>query len=334
MTIAILRFSAMGDVILASVCVRYLRQRFGDAEIFFITSGKYAGLFRDDPALSGVLAVDPHAPTSCGQEIKTRHWDLVIDLQHNVKSRRLLRHMKYADCRRFEKKHAKRLLLLLFRINLYARQRDSVVYRYLSAAGMSADTDPALYAPRIIINETRTLASLDEMKTDTKHPWLALLPFSGWKNKKWPEKYFEDVARHFADRQWKIAIFGGDEDVYNAWRIKKNIGRECTLFAGRLSLYECAAGIGKCDLALGNDTGLSHLARARGVKTGIVYGATTWHWGFFPFGEPAFRVFQASMPCRPCHPHGGDLCLRFNRPCMHRVRPSEVIKELERLYEE
>jgi heptosyltransferase-2 len=73
---------------------------------------------------------------------------------------------------------------------------------------------------------------------------------------------------------------------------------------------------------------LSHLARACGVKTGIIFGPTTRHFGFYPYGEPPFAIFETDLKCRPCHAHGGNLCLRGGKQCMRRIQPDEVIKGL------
>ena len=101
--------------------------------------------------------------------------------------------------------------------------------------------------------------------------------------------------------------------------------------AGELSLYECGCFLTHCSLALGNDTGLSHLARACGVKTGVLFGPTTRHFGFYPYGDPAFRIFEEPLVCRPCHAHGGNICLRMSRRCMRGISYKRVIRELDEL---
>ena len=113
---------------------------------------------------------------------------------------------------------------------------------------------------------------------------------------------------------------------------EKRRRRPLCFLRGKLSLCETACLVSQCTVALGNDTGLSHIARACGVKTGIIYGPTTSHFGFFPYGEPAFRVFEAARFCRPCHAHGGNVCLTGSRKCMRKVRPEAVVRGLEELY--
>jgi heptosyltransferase-2 len=85
-------------------------------------------------------------------------------------------------------------------------------------------------------------------------------------------------------------------------------------------------------LALGNDTGLVHLARACGVKTGVIFGPTARQFGFYPYGEPPFAVFEQNLACRPCHAHGGNVCLRLNRACTRSIGFKQVIRGLEELF--
>ena len=127
-------------------------------------------------------------------------------------------------------------------------------------------------------------------------------------------------------------IMGSQSEQEQADQLRSLIGSKSISLAGALSLYQCGCVLSKCNLALGNDSGLSHLARACGVKTGIIYGPTTHHFGFFPLGTPAFKIFEKEMFCRPCHPHGGNICLRLKHNCMREIKPEIVIRELLELF--
>ena len=124
---------------------------------------------------------------------------------------------------------------------------------------------------------------------------------------------------------------GSRSEADRAERMRKQIGGRCVSFAGKRSLYECGCLLKKFSLALGNDSGLAHLARACGVRTGIIYGPTTSHFGFFPYGNPPFTVFEVPLFCRPCHAHGGTVCLRLDHRCMRRIDSQQVIHGLEEL---
>jgi heptosyltransferase II len=324
----------MGDVIIATSLFSYLKHVDPDANIHFLTDANYAGLFKNDPRLEAVIGAEKKSgPSSLGPVFDV-HWDMVIDLQNNRRSRRVRKKLgKTAKFGSFMKNHGKRLLLLWPRLNTYAPD-DSVAKRYIKAAGFETDDSFNVPPLRIYVDadESKRIYESFLKGTDIR-PLIALMPFSAWKNKEWDKDAFCAVGRHFRDKGWDIAILGGPDDRQPALDLQNKIGPRCRALAGQLSLYQCACLLGHCSLALGNDTGLSHLARACGVKTGLIYGSTTSHFGFFPFGDPPFKIFQANIFCRPCHPHGGNFCFLHDRPCLKRIKPESVIGGLEELRE-
>jgi heptosyltransferase-2 len=328
MKILVIRLSSMGDVILATPLFSFLKKQYPEASITFITGSDYAGLFADDPRLSEALGLDSAAP-EMPPHLVSSTWDMVVDCQNNSRSRALVKSIRTICVPEFfNKLHWQRFMLLFLRCSRYDPARH-VAARYIHAAG----GDPSMGEvppPRLFFREAGCLRARAILGGNGS-PALAVFPFSAWKNKEWPEAYFTAVGRHFIDKGWNVAIIGGPSDADRARQMKERIGGRCVSLAGEVSLYEYGCLLKSFTLALGNDTGLSHLARACGVKTGILFGPTTRHFGFFPYGEPSFRIFEKRLFCRPCHAHGGNFCVRLNRPCMKRIAAEQVISGLEKL---
>lgn len=338
MKILVIRFSSMGDVILTTPLFSFLKKHYPDrASITFITGSEYAGLFADDPRLSETAGLDASAGEMPPHLLSTV-WDMVVDCQNNGRSRALAGSVQTASLGFFDKRHWQRFMLLFLRCNRYDPVRH-VAARYIQAAGGDRIPAPdgAAIEPLGLFFREDSRARMGQMIRGrfggSDRPLLSLLPFSAWENKEWPSEYFVNVGRHFLTRGWNVAIVGGPTDTKRAEQMKERIGDRCQALAGDLSLYECGCLFSGCtSLALGNDTGLSHLARACGVKTGILYGPTTSHFGFYPYGEPPFRVFEERLICRPCHAHGGNICLRwFSRRCLRQLTTARVISGLEDL---
>jgi heptosyltransferase-2 len=328
MNILIIRLSSMGDVILTTPVLTWLTQTYPLCRITMLTDNRYTGLFCNDPRIAQVIGISKTIPLAQQlDELKNQAWDKVIDLQNNKRSgviRRLIGEVTPASV--FHKNHIRRFLLLFFRINRYTSE-DNVVRRYLLAAGAAAESECP--SAQIHCNKNQAEVLLQRYFVDTSSkPILALFPFSAWKNKEWFSDRYVAVGSAFTAMGWNVAILGGPEDTEHADVLSRKIGPDAVSVAGRISLYDCACLLQSCTLALGNDTGLSHLARASGVKTGIVFGATTHHFGFFPTGKPEFKIFEDDVFCRPCHPHGGTFCWRVTRPCLSRILPQDVIAGL------
>ncbi|HUI92255.1 MAG TPA: glycosyltransferase family 9 protein [Chitinivibrionales bacterium] len=333
MNILIIRLSSMGDVILATSVFSYLKRELPVSKIWFVTQEKYAELFSYDTRLARVVPVQKGAEKAAARELAGVEWNRIIDLQNSPKSRMLRKGLlSRQPAAAFQKLHGRRLALLWAGINLY-RHGDHVVARYAKAAGFSKRDGAPFPSAGIILDKKKCEAVRKSASGSAMvRPMIALFPFSAWKNKEWPTANYAFVGRYFSIKGWGVMIAGGPQDVAAAEALKRRIGGQCLSTAGALSLYETACLVSICKLALGNDTGLCHLARACGVKTGVIYGPTTAHFGFFPYGDPPFRVFEARHFCRPCHAHGGNICYTGSRRCMTKIRPEMVIKGLEELH--
>ena len=319
----------MGDVILTSPLLSYLKGKYPDSEVTLLTDSNFSELFTDDPRLlfvKGITKDERELPV----QILKEHWNLVIDLQDNPRSRKFIIQLEHKESiGRFDKLHGKRLLLLCSRLNSYP-EKNYVALRYIHAADKKSNE----LIPSRLFFSSPLPKRIQKMFQNGKiiRPSVALFPFSAWRNKEWPQKNYIEIGRYFLLKGWNVIIMGGPQEQKKAEIVRLMIGQRCVSFAGKISLYECGCVLKRCVLALGNDSGLSHLARACGVKTGIVYGPTTRHFGFYPYGSPSFKVFENKLLCRPCHAHGGNICLRFNRACMRNTGVNQVIDGLMQLY--
>ncbi len=101
---------------------------------------------------------------------------------------------------------------------------------------------------------------------------VAIHPGSGGRRKCWPAERFAEVA---AGLGRPVVLLEGpaDAEVCRAFRDRVSSGLSVRLAAG-LSVAETAALVSACDAYLGNDSGMSHLAAALGVRTVAVFGPT------------------------------------------------------------
>lgn len=106
-------------------------------------------------------------------------------------------------------------------------------------------------------------------------PWIALHPGSGGERKNWPLEYWLELfeklladypAAHFL-------ILGGESDAARLAVFRETAG-ERTTFLENLPLPELGAVLSKCDLFIGHDSGISHLAAASGAPCLLLFGPT------------------------------------------------------------
>jgi ADP-heptose:LPS heptosyltransferase len=158
-------------------------------------------------------------------------------------------------------------------------------------------------------------------------PVLALGAGSGAREKNWPEEFFLRVA------DWWRSMTGGAV-VLPVGPVEEERGgierlsRRCVTASG-LPLAQLAAVLGGSDLYLGNDSGVSHLASAVGVRTVVLFGPSNvaqWQ----PRGKRV-TILRRSIHCSPCEIPVMKSC--GHRSCLLELSPEEVIQTLRQLPE-
>src|SRR5581483_584080 len=132
---------------------------------------------------------------------------------------------------------------------------------------------------------------------------VGLGPGSIWKTKQWlPERYAELASRLVEDYRCTLFWFGSREEAELIRSIQAKM-RGTPLERGinlaeQVNLEHSIDLLGRCDIFIGNDSGLTHLASGRGCRVVVLYGSTTTSLGFEPWG-PHSVVEVANLECRP-----------------------------------
>lgn len=100
---------------------------------------------------------------------------------------------------------------------------------------------------------------------------IASFPTKAYRD--WPVENFLSLCQSIL-REWPDAhflIFGGSEERARTAFLEKNLGASATSYAGRLSLRQTVALMGRTDLYIGVDTGPTHLISALNVPMVVLY---------------------------------------------------------------
>lgn len=150
--------------------------------------------------------------------------------------------------------------------------------------------------------------------------------------RQWPvERLVETVAGIGRDRPVHVRILGGPTDRDRAAELAGLLharGIPAADLAGPLSLSESAAAISRCDLFIGNDSGLQHIASAMEVPTVVVtcHPATGSPWSdnaperFGPWSRLG-AVRQPEKPADGCQ----DECVASEPHCILAVGSADVV---------
>jgi heptosyltransferase-2 len=154
-----------------------------------------------------------------------------------------------------------------------------------------------------------------------QEPCLCLMPGSTWPSKTWPREHFLAVAHRARQAGMAVAVLGspGEREIcaFVAQGATHNL-------CGETSLVQAAAWLRGARAALGNDSGLSHLAAACGTPTLALYGATD-PGGSTPWGPRAATLRLDGIPCAPCFKPN---CFVPGHPCLAGLDPDRVWQRL------
>lgn len=332
----VLRFSALGDVAMASTVVRAVLEQNPDVHITWVTRPSWVAKIPPHDRLHfwttdfrgahqtpwGVLAwirQQMRAAEAEGSPI-----DAVADLHRNLRTRVVCAGLGWRGLpvERLVKDRPQRRQLRLkgalhsdFLTPVTTRmaevfQRLGVRLEWSEAAAQSV-----LPAP---------IAG-----SGTDAPRLYLAPFARHKTKQWPLNYAQDLASLWLERGGSVVLAGSSTESEELNRWAHRLGpQRCTVVSGSPWEEEEAARR-SCHVAVTMDSANLHLAVQSGLPVVSVWGGTHPKAGFIGLGHPRVEALQApdaAFPCRPCSIFGKATCALGDVPCMHAVEPKTVLE--------
>ncbi|MCS6865676.1 MAG: glycosyltransferase family 9 protein [Gemmataceae bacterium] len=302
--IAIIKPSALGDIIHALPVLTALRSRYPTARITWIVNRAYEPLLAGHPDLTDTLPFDRGALTSLrgalttsvafATELRRRRFDLVIDLQGLLRSG-LMAWASGAPVRvGFRTAREGSRYFYTHKLDAPARTEAHAVermWRVAEAFGVG-------HLPKVfrIPLPPDALASALQKLAGLPKPVIAVAVGAKWPTKRWPPAHFAAVLQH-AHTHFGAGCFfvGSCDDTPNTQAVLASLRGPALDFTGRTSLPQLAALLACADVMLANDTGPLHLAAALGKPCVAPYLCTriAYHG---PYTATA-RCIETTVPC-------------------------------------
>jgi len=201
------------------------------------------------------------------------------------------------------------------------------VQRYVGLA-FSKGTKPDDFIcpnPKLVLTDERIKSVMLEFGINTQKPILALCPGAEFgPAKKWPVRYFQEIAAFHIKRGGLVCLFGSGNDRAVCNNIVESFSvQEVKNFAGKTSLQQVVALLSQVDQVVTNDSGLMHIAAALGRPVVAVYGGTSEY--FTPPLSSLSRIICSDTDCRPCQKR---TCPYGHYHCLEEVKPKQVTEAL------
>jgi heptosyltransferase-2 len=333
---AVVRFSSLGDVLLAAHVPSFLRAADPGRRVLFMTKERYAGVLRGHPDVDRfyVLAdgsADPAAPAPLGirgrlsdliASLKREGVEQVIDLHQNLRSSRVVGALDRVE-RTFPSKHGLRRRLMVVAKWLKPEPLPPLLATYRVIAGLSADA-PLRPWLRDALTESERTRAVARLGPGARRPFVLLGVGARWETKRWPARHFAALGSRLAERGYQVRYATAPEDRAVPAELASLLPPERREEIVALDFRETAALASLATRIVSNDSAVLHLGPALGVPAVGLFGSTVPAFGFARQG-PHDLVAEIPLSCRPCDVHGKRRCPLGHHRCLVELDPEAVL---------
>lgn len=327
----IIRFSSIGDIVLTTPIVRALRLTYPEAKISFLVKENFKVVIADNPLIDEILLYKNHEQTVA--LLMHRKWDQVIDLQTNLRSRRLKIALNWRkNYSSFPKLNILKWLQVQLKLKVLPKNK-SIIQRYFYALrDLNIPFMPEL-GLEFYVSKKWELKAEDIPLGHQAGYVLAVIGGSKF-TKRYPIHHWQALVKKI---NLPIIIIGGSEDMEAAIKIKEAAPDQVYNAIGKFNLQESALLTQKAKVVIANDTGFMHIAAAYQRPLISLWGNTIPEFGMYPYYGSASKVSSIiletkGLSCRPCSKIGYDACPKKHFKCMELIHPDRVVEACRQLW--
>jgi heptosyltransferase I len=333
--LAILKPSALGDIVHALPVLSALRDAWPETHISWVVNRGFEGLLTGHPDLNATIPFERNAfrgnvvkGLSYGVQFLNRlrreHFDMVLDLQGLLRTGLMCAGSGAPVRIGFQNAREGSRHFLTHTVSVPDADRIHAVDRYRRVLDfLGVPKDPL----RVIVPVSPAELEAARMQLSAfPKPWLAVAVGAKWLTKRWPVPSFATVLQAFQSRTGGTAILvGSPDDIPLSLDLASRLTGPILDLTGKTMIPRLVAVLKLADVMLANDTGPLHLAVALGTKCVAPYTCTriALHG---PYGQSdnavATQVDCAGSYLRIC-PNG--------LKCFTELTPDRVLAKLERV---
>ena len=281
MRIAIVKLSAMGDIVHAMLVLQFIKKLDPKISIDWVVEKSFKDLLKFNPHVNKLHLVsfkdakkNKSILTLFKDLNKLRHhdlYDLVIDMQGLIKSAIVSKILPSKQIIGFDKFSTREKLAS----NFYSKKLNcpyetNVIKRNIAliefALGFSVEKQQIYNKVPFIYSNVREL----NIKSTKSKKNILIIPGASHPSKRYPVESFAKLA-HLLDANYHI-IWGSADEELLAKEIKKSASH--VNICPKLSIEKLASLISQLDLVIGPDTGPTHIAWALNIPSITLFGST------------------------------------------------------------
>lgn len=326
----------MGDVAMIVPVVRTLQLHYPDADITVLTRGFFAPFFSHIPNVK-IHEIRPKTKHKgligifkLYNELKSNHFDVVIDFHHVLRSRILLFLFSingiptfFTPKNRTEKKALTRMHNKVF------QPLTPIIDRHvqtLKQAGFEVNIEKDVFPQKTTLPND----CLDFVCNLPK-PWVGIAPFAQYQPKVYPEDLMKEVIQSLQKCGYGIILFGGPDEKGALENLTQNLPHVLNS-AGKFDLTKEMQLLQHLDVLLSMDSGNAHIAAFLGTSVVSLWGATHPYAGFVPYKQPLSNSLLANREKYPLLPTSiyGNKIIPGYEDAMRTITPEQIISKIKK----
>ncbi len=286
MKIAIVRLSALGDIIVSAVFLAAIKERFTDAQIEWFVDERFGAILEHSPYIdklhpialkSALTTLNPLKIFKLFKSLRAYEYDIIIDMQGLIKSALITQMLKAPKKVGFDYASAREGLSAFFYSQKVSIAYDEPIlkrnFTLLSQAlNLPKEEISQGLSSRFKVFSYQDSPKINALNLNENKPKILFVLETSKTNKTYPTERFKELALALENFQICL-LWHADEKkattLYHALKHQRDI-----LLLPKLTLNEVKALLFKMDLIIGGDTGITHLAWALQKASITLYGNT------------------------------------------------------------
>lgn len=320
MKILFIRFSSIGDIVLTTPILRCFKKKYPDATLHYLVKDNFKKVIEFNPNVDALQVFNSDLKATINS-LKEENYDFIIDLQKNIRSKRIIRKLD-VPAFTFPKLNIFKWILVNLKWNLLPDK--SIVNRYFLAVKKLKVQNDGEGLEFFIPDELRT--KLEDIPLGHYAGFVACVIGGSFFTKRYPVEKWQEFCKL---SNYPIVLLGGPEDKGQGEEIMQSNPGKVYNACGKFNLLESADLVRRARVVVSNDTGLMHIAAAFQKPIISLWGNTKPEMGMFPyFGHNNLKQYPSpkslileinKLSCRSCSKIGFDKCPKGHFKCMKNI---------------
>ncbi len=330
MNLAIVKLSAMGDIIHSACLLQFIKQKVPNIHIDWIVESAFSGLLEHNSDIDSIKKLNLKSiktkKSNIFSEIKrvkayaNEEYDLVIDLQGLIKSsivsKLLGNNIAGYNKDSIRESIASYLYNQKYSIPYHLNTLDRYRLLVSKALGIEITKDEVLNKKPYLSYQESSLFSTKGFLSSTK-PNVIFIVGANWDSRVYPKEKLLEVANSI---DANILVPWGNEAERQRGEWLQTHAKNVTLLP-KLNIDELKALISNSDLLIGNDTGPSYIAWANNIPSVLLFGPT-----------PKSRVYGSNI-CKRLESSSkvDPYKLNKNDYSIQEIQPKQIIESIKEM---